>query len=66
MFEVYMLQPMTAGCDLFALQPRRSLVAEPDLDEVLRDPITLALMAADGVDRGELRTLLAQVSEQLR
>lgn len=61
-----MLQPITPGCDLFAMPHRRSLVAEPDLDELLRDPLTQAVMAADHVDRGELQALLAQVSEHLR
>jgi hypothetical protein len=66
MFEVYMLQPVTSACDLFAASRRRSFVAEPGLDEVMRDPITQALMAADRVNRCELHALLAQVRENLR
>lgn len=66
MFEVYMLQPVTSTCDLFASNGRRTLVAEPDLDELMEDPVTLAVMAADRVNRCELRSLIAQVRESLR
>jgi hypothetical protein len=65
MFEVYMLQPMTATCDLFATTRRRSLVPEPDLDELMQDPVTLAVMAADRVDHGALNALFARVRENL-
>ena len=65
MFEVYMLQPVTATCDLFGGARRRSLVPEPDLDELMHDPITVAVMAADRVDRCELRALLRRVSDSL-
>ena len=64
MFEVYMLQPATGTCDLLAPTDRRSLVPEPDLDELMQDPMTLALMAADRVDRGDLHALLARLREQ--
>ncbi|HWB50032.1 MAG TPA: hypothetical protein VG651_13050 [Stellaceae bacterium] len=63
MFEVYMLQPVTASCDLFAPPRRRSLVPEPDLDELMRDPMTLAVMAADRVDRGEMHALFARMRD---
>jgi hypothetical protein len=66
MFEVYMLQPVTAACQLFAPKGRRSVVAEPALSELMCDPITLALMAADRVDHRELDTLLTQVRASLR
>ena len=66
MFEVYMLQPMTAACDLFAASRRRRYLAEPSLDDLMRDPMTQALMAADKVDRRALRDLLEQVGENLR
>jgi hypothetical protein len=66
MMEVYMLQPVTASCDLFATQNRCKLTAEPDLAELMRDPMTQALMAADRVDHGELHALLSQVRENLR
>ena len=63
MFEVYMLQPMTATCDLFATSRRRSLVPEPDLDELMQDPMTIALMAADRVDHHALDAMLARLRE---
>lgn len=65
MTEVYMLQPVTASCDLFAAHSRSNF-AEPDLAELMRDPMTQALMAADRVDCGELCALLSQVREHLR
>jgi hypothetical protein len=65
MMEVYMLQPVTASCDLFAASSRCKFV-EPDLAELMRDPITEALMTADRVDHGELCALLSQVRENLR
>ena len=49
MFEVYMLQP-AAACELFA-KNRPTLVGEPDFNDLLGDPMTLALMKADRVDR---------------
>jgi len=66
MFEVYMLQPVTAACGLFATTRRRCSIVEPDLDELMRDPLTLALMAADRVDRSELDALLTQARDSLR
>jgi hypothetical protein len=66
MFEVYMLQPVTSACDLFASSCRHSYVAEPNLDEVMNDPITRALMAADRVDDGELQMLFDQLRDSLR
>jgi len=59
-----MLQPVTASCDLFAAHSGKSV--EPDLAELMHDPITQALMAADRVDCGELRALLSQIREHLR
>jgi len=61
-----MLQPVTSSCDLFCEGGRRSYVAEPDLDELMRDPITLAIMAADRVDACELHALFADVRQNLR
>jgi hypothetical protein len=66
MFEVYMLQPVTAACELFATSRRQRSVAEPALDDLMRDPMTLALMAADRVDHCELNALFNQVRENLR
>jgi hypothetical protein len=66
MFEVYMLQPVTAACELFAPRRHRSFVAEPRLDDLMRDPMTQALMAADRVDRCEFNALVAQVQASLR
>jgi hypothetical protein len=66
MFEVYMLQPVTAACELFATSRRPRFVAEPALGDLMRDPMTLALMAADRVDRCGLNALLDQVRENLR
>ncbi len=63
MFEVYMLQPMTAACDLFTTTRRRSCVAEPDLDELMQDPMTIALMAADRVDHRALDAMLTRLRE---
>jgi hypothetical protein len=66
MLDVYMLHPVTSACDLFAPSRRGSYVAEPDLDELMRDPIMLALMSADRVDHCELHALFAQVRQNLR
>jgi hypothetical protein len=40
--------------------------AEPDLSELLRDPIARALMAADRVDRRELDALFDRTRGSLR
>jgi len=66
MFNDCMLQPVTAPSGLFAGVGCRGLVAEPDLDELMHDPMTLALMAADRVDHGALDALLAQIRRNLR
>jgi hypothetical protein len=66
MSEIYMLQPMTEACELFAGSGRQRLACELDLAALLRDPMTQALMAADRVDRGELDSLLAGARENLR
>jgi hypothetical protein len=66
MFEVYMLQPVTSSCELFAPSGRCSYVSEPNLDELMRDPMTQALMAADRVDDGELHALFAHMRENFR
>jgi hypothetical protein len=39
---------------------------EPSVDEMMNDPIVRALMAADGVDPGELQQLLRLIAEHLR
>lgn len=64
MFEVYMLQP-AAACELFA-KNRPTLVGEPDFNDLLGDPMTLALMKADRVDRHEFNALLSRVRDKLR
>jgi hypothetical protein len=66
MFEVYKLQPGHATGELFGSPRRRNCVAEPKLDELMRDPMTLALMAADRVDHNDLNALFAQVRGYLR
>jgi hypothetical protein len=66
MFEVYKLQPASATHELFGSPRRRNCAAEPDLNELMRDPMTLALMAADRVDRNALNALFAQVRTRLR
>jgi len=50
--------PVGRGCSRF--------VAEPDLSELMRDPLTIALMAADRVDRRELNALFDQARCNLR
>ncbi|HWD60117.1 MAG TPA: hypothetical protein VG308_17665 [Stellaceae bacterium] len=65
MSEVYMLQPVTPACHLFR-PGRRAVLAEPALDELMGDPMTLALMAADRVDRSALQELLREVGDSLR
>ena len=60
-----MLQPRATCRDLFAAGGRSKLVAEPDLAELMRDPMTEAMMAADGVDRGALCALLTRMSRNL-
>jgi len=64
MCKFYTLQPAIASRQLFGTTQRRT--AEPDLDELMRDPMTQALMAADRVDCGQLHVLLAQVRNNLR
>jgi hypothetical protein len=39
---------------------------EPSVDDMVDDPIVRALMAADGVDRRQLRRLLRSIAESLR
>jgi hypothetical protein len=68
MFEACMLQPVkptTSPCHPFGSANRRSF-AEPDLDELMRDPLTLAVMAADRVDACALHALFADVRRNLR
>jgi hypothetical protein len=65
MSEVHMLRPVTAGCESFTEKRRRSLFAEPGLAELMGDPMTQALMAADRVDRRALDALLTQVRDRL-
>jgi hypothetical protein len=49
-----------------AIDPRCCLAIEPNLMELLNDPLTVALMAADHVDRRELDLLLADASVAYR
>jgi hypothetical protein len=44
----------------------RCHAGEPDLSELLRDPMTLALMAADGVDRQLFDALVDRARGSLR
>jgi hypothetical protein len=39
---------------------------EPSLEEILSDPITQAVISADGVDTGELDAMLRQVAHKRR
>jgi hypothetical protein len=41
------------------------LASEPELNEILDDPIIEAVMARDGVERDDLRTLLNDVGRAL-
>ena len=38
---------------------------EPMLEEILSDPITRAVMRADGVDPAKLRTMLSRIGEAI-
>jgi hypothetical protein len=39
---------------------------EPSLEDILSDPITQAVISADGVDTGELEAMLRQVAHKRR
>ena len=39
---------------------------EPSLEDILSDPITQAVIRADGVDTGELDAMLRQVAHKRR
>jgi len=39
---------------------------EPSLHDILSDPITQAVISADGVDTGELEAMLRQVAQKRR
>jgi hypothetical protein len=39
---------------------------EPTLEEILADPITQAVMAADAVDAGQLASMLHDIAEAAR
>jgi len=65
MCEIYTLQPVTASSELFATIRHPAFLAEPDLAELMGDPMTQALMAADRVDRRELSELITQVRGNL-
>jgi hypothetical protein len=39
---------------------------EPSLEDILSDPITQAVISADGVDAGELGAMLRQVAHKRR
>ena len=60
-----MLQSLATSTDLFAAGGCCKMVAEPGLAELMSDPLTEAVMAADGVDRGALNALLTQMSRNL-
>jgi hypothetical protein len=61
-----MIHPVTETCQLFAPMRRdQCFCREPGVAEILRDPITQALMAADRVNRRDLETLLVGASQKL-
>lgn len=64
MFDNCLPQPVTRRRDLSASADRQCF-AEPDLGELMRDPLTLAVMAADRVDVCRLHALLADVRRNL-
>jgi hypothetical protein len=66
MFESYRRHPIGRRCELFVTKNRARFTTEPDLAELMGDPMTQALMAADRVDRQKLCELLSQVRETLR
>ena len=66
MFDSSLMRPVTGSGGGFDSSSHQVFVAEPNLDELMHDPMTLALMAADNVDRCTLHSLLAQVSRNLR
>jgi hypothetical protein len=39
---------------------------EPSLQDILSDPITQAVISADGVNRGELDAMLREVAQKRR
>lgn len=43
-----------------------TMSGEPDLEEVLNDPIVRLLMASDGVEIEDLRRLISSVLERMR
>jgi hypothetical protein len=45
---------------------RRCYTSEPELSDLLRDPMTVALMAADNVDRHRLDALFDWARDSLR
>ena len=65
MLQIHTLQSRVPACDPFALS-RGKYVSEPALDELMRDPMTVALMAADRVNVCELHALFADVGRNLR
>jgi hypothetical protein len=65
MCEIYMLQPVNASSELFASVGPHVFLTEPDLAELMGDPMTQALMAADHVDKRELCALITQVRGNL-
>jgi hypothetical protein len=52
------VNPVARGCS--------RLGAEPGLSDLMQDPLTVALMAADRVDRRELNALLDQARCKLQ
>jgi hypothetical protein len=53
--------------DFSRLESRRCwrVSREPDLQDLMRDPLTLAVMAADRVERHDLENLLAGARKNL-
>jgi hypothetical protein len=66
MCEMCGIQSDAAASGFFVLNSNPRLAREPALNELLSDPMTLALMAADRVDRHQFDVLLTQVRARLR
>lgn len=65
MYEIYTLQPVNGSCEFLATVGRAAFHTEPDLAELMGDPMTQALMAADHVDKHDLCALITHVRGNL-
>jgi hypothetical protein len=66
MCETCTTQRGPAASGFFLLKNNPRLSREPALTDLLRDPMTIALMTADRVDRRQFDALLTQVRAKLR